>query len=925
MPNPTYQLPRDSTMQGIVTQLQTIASRMNNSGSGSGGSGGGSTVVANPSGTASDDLTSIEIDGTVYDIPSGSGSSYDDTALRALIAAKQDALTPGTGIQISNGTISCTVQGGSGSGGVVAEETVLYTNSGTSRESFTLSDDYTNYDQLKIIVERNNSGTIIESPANLYDTSEIANAVSIQVYWFGSEYAAFSVPTTDPKTTFTLLGGDGIGYIKKVIGIKYVSGSGSGSSSGDSSFELICEQATIQSTQTLTHSMDSYDAILINAEAFDSSTGYQSTSLTVLENIAVGKNIGVSTESGVVWFTVQSMSSLSLGYHSGDWRNLKIYGVKFGSAGGSSGTVTARRVDHIYTNSAREIQDTVTLSHPYTDYDYLVIEISDIAQYTHRRQPIVFLKEQLDDAKDNGGYITYYQSADAYAEYAVTNTTTLTKARAAYECITDIYGVKEASGGNSELPSGSGYEATLIYDGSALSSLQSSIELDEEWDNYDAIAFAVNFASNQSKTSVTFYKDMLTANIGKIVGIAGFATVYAGATVNSDKKTFSNIYGGGDIQNIYAVYGLKFGSGGSSAEGTLTEVEGYSEETLWTGTASLLVSSTVNLSEAYTDYDALRFEYNAARGDNNGRLQCYERTVSKSTLAQEHFIISDFYLWNNVGVSSSGTFTDSTTLVTLYEGGAWFQSCTLTKVVGIKYGSGGNAVTSVVEAIKNLENNVPKLVESAEYGDTYELVSHFYANSAAESHWTYSNGYGWANDELTEMPAWSSVLESKIINRDANGTITQSSNASISYSGNGVFDLNFSTSVDTWIYVRYMIPHDSTITPNIVSTSENLYSLAERVIGKWVDGKPIYRKVYYSANGFPQWQSVALDVSDLNIELLIRGDTVNYAASNNSVSNLSTLSGIVNRQMWIELGTGSLYLVMDDVKYIILEYTKTTD
>ena len=406
MPDQTYQLPRDSTMQGIVTQLQNIASRM--SGNGSGGSGGGSTVVANPSGTASDDLTSIEIDGTVYDIPSGSGSSYDDTALRALIAAKQDALTPGTGIQISNGTISCTVQGGSGSGGVVAEETVLYANSGTSRSSFTLSDDYTNYDQLKIIVERNNNGTIIESPANLYDTLEIANAASIQVYWFGSEYAAFSVPTTDPKTTFILLGGDGIGYIKKVIGIKYVSGSGS--SSGSTSSEVIPIEAGDGTLSRTFH---------LN----------KTPSMVVMSYFEGENDSGWSSQYVLIWGSARAYGTAT-GTPTSTTGESKTIGITYG-ADGKSFTINAA-------NAGSALNTT-------TGHGYL---------------------------------LCFYNEG----------------------------------GGNSELPSGSGYEATLIYDGSALSSLQSSIELDERWDNYDALYLTFKFGGDDGSTFGS--KSLATAMAG---------------------------------------------------------------------------------------------------------------------------------------------------------------------------------------------------------------------------------------------------------------------------------------------------------------------------------------------------------------------------------------------------------------------------
>lgn len=42
---------------------------------GGGGGGGGTTVIANPSGTATDTLNKLQVASTIYDIPSGGGSS----------------------------------------------------------------------------------------------------------------------------------------------------------------------------------------------------------------------------------------------------------------------------------------------------------------------------------------------------------------------------------------------------------------------------------------------------------------------------------------------------------------------------------------------------------------------------------------------------------------------------------------------------------------------------------------------------------------------------------------------------------------------------------------------------------------------------------------------------------------------------------
>ena len=111
--------------------------------------------------------------------------------------------------------------------------------------------------------------------------------------------------------------------------------------------------------------------------------------------------------------------------------------------GGGGGS---KVVDLIYENANRTIENTVVLDEPYTDYDFLIFEISDSSQYSHKLQTMVVLKEQMDDAKTNNILLCFYQDDSAYLQYTVTNNTTLTKNNAAYECITKVYGVKMGSG-----------------------------------------------------------------------------------------------------------------------------------------------------------------------------------------------------------------------------------------------------------------------------------------------------------------------------------------------------------------------------------------------------------------------------------------------------------------------------------------------
>lgn len=121
---------------------------------------------------------------------------------------------------------------------------------------------------------------------------------------------------------------------------------------------------------------------------------------------------------------------------------------------------------------------------------------------------------------------------------------------------------------------------------------------------------------------------------------------------------------------------------------SLPESSEYEETTLWTGSGNMLSSFTATIANPYTDYDALRFEYESGNSAHN-YLTHYERLISKDTLATpEWFSLSDFYLANGAGVNSAGKFTDTTHLSVQLHVVNWFTSCTLTKIVGIKYGNG---------------------------------------------------------------------------------------------------------------------------------------------------------------------------------------------------------------------------------------------
>lgn len=110
------------------------------------------------------------------------------------------------------------------------------------------------------------------------------------------------------------------------------------------------------------------------------------------------------------------------------------------------------------------------------------------------------------------------------------------------------------------------------------------------------------------------------------------------------------------------------------------------------------------------------------------------------------------------------------------------------------------------------------------------------------------------------------------------------------------------------------------------------YSTEEKVIGKWIDGKPIYRKVLTFTN-----VSTNIDLSELNINNIIIINitlkqnnnniiTVPYAPNAQSVYDAYIVTGYYKgtTKEWIwQIGSSAIANFSRGT--LIIEYTKTTD
>lgn len=108
------------------------------------------------------------------------------------------------------------------------------------------------------------------------------------------------------------------------------------------------------------------------------------------------------------------------------------------------------------------------------------------------------------------------------------------------------------------------------------------------------------------------------------------------------------------------------------------------------------------------------------------------------------------------------------------------------------------------------------------------------------------------------------------------------------------------------------------------------YSTTEKVVGTWIDGKPIYRKVLTLVLISTSLNGVSQDVTDLNIDAIthIEGisqsdpTSTNYAWDS-AVDRFRVFYNPITKELRAQ--GGSSYPTLPCTVYVILEYTKTTD
>ena len=116
---------------------------------------------------------------------------------------------------------------------------------------------------------------------------------------------------------------------------------------------------------------------------------------------------------------------------------------------------------------------------------------------------------------------------------------------------------------------------------------------------------------------------------------------------------------------------------------------------------------------------------------------------------------------------------------------------------------------------------------------------------------------------------------------------------------------------------------------NVLNTinENNSYSTEEHATGKkWIDGKPIYSKTFYSATG---WTNGALVGTIADFDKLISTSCVSRDGNNNCANNLSSPTSNEVFTVYVNKTQSTIYTIVNNIQmvegYVTIEYTKTTD
>lgn len=546
-------------------------------------SGGGSAVIANPSGTATDTLNKISIDGTIYDI-----------------------------------------EGGGGSGGGVILDKIYQSPSDSPESTITLEESFLDYDLLLLSLSHGSFSQIV---ADLETGDYIGGGDTGSYVWY-------AVDLSHPTTLTLAYSGSGV-WIRNIVGVKFKGGGGGAGGGQDVLYKA--ENTTVPQSITLDGSITDYDYIITHIKS--SVTGRATIGyIYTVEAMAAGDIVGgeLAAGSGWIWYTYTNATTLTyLGANNG-YYIAEITGVKISSGGtnveanpidtptdtletikigdtvydiASSGG-GSYKCEELYTNEGSSVPSTIELSASILNYDAIVLNgyRSGMTSYFSSD---MYLKEELVT-----GRIISLEDDTYYAWYTITDNTTLTN-NTSNIIITKIYGLKFGTGGSG----GGASDIVKIYDsGSDTSPAATNTDItyidNIDISDYDLIMAAYSCDRGsvtypQTLYGIAYLDEVLNDSVNNWV-LAGYASRWVELRIN---PTYFRV-GVGDY-GIYKLYAIKLGSGGggtgslnaeemTSAEYALLPTEDKEDETVIhfiNDTVGGDVETAVDMADFYNRYE----------------------------------------------------------------------------------------------------------------------------------------------------------------------------------------------------------------------------------------------------------------------------------------------------------------------------------
>ena len=113
--------------------------------------------------------------------------------------------------------------------------------------------------------------------------------------------------------------------------------------------------------------------------------------------------------------------------------------------------------------------------------------------------------------------------------------------------------------------------------------------------------------------------------------------------------------------------------------------------------------------------------------------------------------------------------------------------------------------------------------------------------------------------------------------------------------------------------------------------SNNNYSSEEQVAGKWIDGKPLYRKVYTYTGAITENTKQVLDTVSFDIDRLIKADITTKSSIGTQLLSGTYVEGAVHATAACFDKTNKQFYIISDGSWanmgatVIFEYTKLND